>query len=513
MTDLKQQCVHVPDKDEISLPDGDSQIRRIDNMIISLLDSRPRARIPALPPVLEILRVPDLVRPVAADPAWLPRMVQPQKPAPIQRPLPRLAEPKLQILVQDLPVPQRPQLQKAVESQDPVTIGRYRVEKRLGKGGFGAVYLCRDTRPGQLEDPPVAIKVIQKEKANMAEVRKEFSFMRALHHPNIIQAYELFEDKKNAMIVMEYVGGGSLHEYISEHGAMDEEEAKHLFAQIVSAMDYCHRNSIAHRDLKPANVLIDSDKNIKIIDFGLATIYDKKKPSREYCGTPYYFPPEIRWRGEYIGPEVDIWTMGAILHAMLTGVLVYKGTESLFKRFMNHGHGLPESMSYDGSEIVRYLLGVTLASRLTMEKIKSHPWLGETVIEDHFPRRPEQLGSLDDEAIAELAAFGYNRDECMDLLGAQSQDHPIVALYHLCLEMLRRIQQSAAVSGSHDEKYPRRTEAESMSVSLTRNDDLLQCEAALRSLLNLPQRRRAIEAALASWSPIDPGILQRQRDY
>lgn len=118
--------------------------------------------------------------------------------------------------------------------------------------------------------PQVAIKIIDKtclDDDNLAKTFREISILKLLHHPHITRLYEVMESKNSIYLVTEHAGGGEIFDHLVTHGRMKEEEAARIFSQIVSAVDYCHRNGVVHRDLKAENVLLDDDMNIKVINF------------------------------------------------------------------------------------------------------------------------------------------------------------------------------------------------------------------------------------------------------
>lgn len=122
-------------------------------------------------------------------------------------------------------------------------------------------------------------------------------------------------------MVMEYVAGGELFEYIVKHGKLKESEARRFFQQIISGVDYCHRHMVVHRDLKPENLLLDSNQCVKIADFGLSNMMMDGEFLRTSCGSPNYAAPEVISGKLYAGPEVDIWSAGVILYALLCGTV------------------------------------------------------------------------------------------------------------------------------------------------------------------------------------------------
>ena len=144
-------------------------------------------------------------------------------------------------------------------------IGPYRIERTLGQGSFGEVKLGRNIHTHQ----EVAIKVIEKEKIKtkeqMGRLKREVRMLKLLHHPHIVQLYDVVDNERFIYLTMELANGGEVFDYIVAHGKLREREARRLFRQILSAIAYCHANFIVHRDIKPENLLLDRDHNVKII--------------------------------------------------------------------------------------------------------------------------------------------------------------------------------------------------------------------------------------------------------
>lgn len=161
------------------------------------------------------------------------------------------------------------------------------------------------------------MKVISKSKVkNPERFKLEIDIMKQLDHPNIIKLYETFEDTRNVYLVMEICEGGELFDRIIEKGQFSEAEARHIFTQIMHALNYCHKNKICHRDLKPENFLLltkADDSPLKMIDFGLSKFFDMKESAKALsmttkAGTPYYISPEVL-KGDY-DESCDIWSAG-----------------------------------------------------------------------------------------------------------------------------------------------------------------------------------------------------------
>ncbi|PNX71996.1 SNF1-related protein kinase, partial [Trifolium pratense] len=168
----------------------------------------------------------------------------------------------------------------------------YKMGKTLGIGSFGKVKIAEHVLTGH----KVAIKILNRRKIKNMEmeekVRREIKILRLFMHHHIIRLYEVVETTTDIYVVMEYVKSGELFDYIVEKGRLQEDEARSFFQQIISGVEYCHRNMVVHRDLKPENLLLDSKWSVKIADFGLSNIMRDGHFLKTSCGSPNYAAPE-----------------------------------------------------------------------------------------------------------------------------------------------------------------------------------------------------------------------------
>lgn len=151
-------------------------------------------------------------------------------------------------------------------------IKQYKLLKTIGKGNFARVMLARHLPTG-IE---VAIKIIDKTQLNSNSLEKlfrEVSIMKLLNHPNIVKLFEVIETEKTLYLAMEYINNGEVFEYLVKNGRMKENIARQKFKQIVSAVQYLHSKNIIHRDLKAENLLLDSNMDVKIVDFGFSNMF------------------------------------------------------------------------------------------------------------------------------------------------------------------------------------------------------------------------------------------------
>lgn len=210
----------------------------------------------------------------------------------------------------------------------PTDILNYRIVRHLGSGGMGSVYLAVNTNI----DQQVAIKVLRPEVARNAALRARFKqeaeMLCSLDHPGIVKFLNYVETAEGVFLIMEYVKGMTLENFISKkNGLIVESKAYPLICEILDAFAYAHSKGIVHRDIKPANIIIQDDGHIKIMDFGIAQIVSEANvtDSKAIMGTPAYMSPEQIY-GKDIDARSDIYSIGVLIHNMLTGRAPYDST-------------------------------------------------------------------------------------------------------------------------------------------------------------------------------------------
>ncbi len=204
------------------------------------------------------------------------------------------------------------------------TLGRYQLQRLLGKGGMGAVYLARDPTLGR----DLAIKVVLPELAGAVDMlerfQREAQALAALDHPGIVRVHEAGAAGQPPLpyLVLDFVPGESLQARLNRDGPLPLRDAAELVRQLAQALQHAHERGVLHRDLKPENVLVGPDGKPRVTDFGLARLLDREALTRtgEVLGTPAYMAPE-QASGEtgHFGPHTDVYGLGAILYALLTG--------------------------------------------------------------------------------------------------------------------------------------------------------------------------------------------------
>mmetsp|Transcript_16451 Transcript_16451/g.41028 ORF Transcript_16451/g.41028 Transcript_16451/m.41028 type:complete len:464 (-) Transcript_16451:952-2343(-) len=269
------------------------------------------------------------------------------------------------------------------------------------------------------------------------KVRREIKILRLFMHPHIIRLYEVIETPADFYVVMEYVKTGELFDYIVEKGRLMEDDARHFFQQIISGVEYCHRNMVVHRDLKPENLLLDAKMNIKIADFGLSNIMRDGHFLKTSCGSPNYAAPEVISGKLYAGPEVDVWSCGVILYALLCGSLPFddENIPNLFKKIKGGIYNLPSHLSPGARDLIPRMLLVDPLKRITIPEIRQHPWF--TL---HLPRylavmQAEPvvgLPRIDEDMVGEVVRLGFERDMVVDSIRARAQNKATVTYYLMC---------------------------------------------------------------------------------
>ena len=208
--------------------------------------------------------------------------------------------------------------------------GRYEIHELIGIGGMATVYRAYDT----IEDRIVAIKILKEEyldnKDFIRRFKNESKAIAILRHPNIVKVYDVSFGDKIQYIVMEYIDGITLKEYINHQHNIKWQEAIHFTAQILKALEHAHAKGIVHRDIKPQNIILLKDGTIKVTDFGIARFSrnETRTMSAMAIGSVHYIAPE-QVRGEVTDEKADIYSVGVILYEMLTGSLPFEADNAV----------------------------------------------------------------------------------------------------------------------------------------------------------------------------------------
>ncbi|VAH09663.1 unnamed protein product [Triticum turgidum subsp. durum] len=300
--------------------------------------------------------------------------------------------------------------------RDANPLAGYRIGKTLGIGSFGKVKIAEHIITGH----KVAIKILNRRKIKSMEmeekVKREIKILRLFMHPHIIRLYEVIDTPADIYVVMEYVKSGELFDYIVEKGRLQEEEARRFFQQIISGVEYCHRNMVVHRDLKPENLLLDSKCNVKIADFGLSNVMRDGHFLKTSCGV--------------------------ILYALLCGTLPFddENIPNLFKKIKGGIYTLPSHLSPLARDLIPRMLVVDPMKRITIREIREHSWFKARLpryLAVPPPDTAQQVKKLDDETLNDVIKMGFDKNQLTESLQKRLQNEATVAYYLLLDNKLR----------------------------------------------------------------------------
>ncbi|CAG9318358.1 unnamed protein product [Blepharisma stoltei] len=258
----------------------------------------------------------------------------------------------------------------------------YQSGRTLGKGAFGEVRFCIHKKTAHRR----AVKIFKKSKFSennsLQKLFEEIEILKLLDHPNIIRAYEFFEDSEDFYIVMEHCKGGELFDAIVRRKCFKEHEAALIMRQLFSCLAYLHSKKIAHRDLKPENILLDDKSDcwgIKLIDFGAATHYENGQFLHGSLGTPYYIAPEVL--ADCYTEKCDLWSAGVIMYILLTGKPPFDGTTEVEilnhikeEKYNSESTTSFKALSREAKDLIKHLL-VPEKERISASDALEHDWI------------------------------------------------------------------------------------------------------------------------------------------
>ena len=260
-------------------------------------------------------------------------------------------------------------------------VGPWIIGECVGKGASGRVKIARHRRTGQL----AAVKILPlqpflssrntsnaqaKAEKQRLGIDREIIMMKLMNHPNVMRIYDVYEGDKELYLILEYVEGGELFDFLVNRGRLPPAEALAYFKQIVYGLNYAHTFSIIHRDLKPENILIHSlnPPLIKIADWGMAAFAPPTLQLETSCGSPHYASPEIVNGHKYCGTATDIWSCGVILYALLTGRLPFddKNVRNLLNKVKVGKYDMPSYVDPLAKDLLARMLVVNVNERISV---------------------------------------------------------------------------------------------------------------------------------------------------
>ena len=256
-------------------------------------------------------------------------------------------------------------------------VGNYLLSEQIGVGTFSKVTKGIHILTGE----KIAAKILDKSKIkdeiDIEHIIREIEILKSISHKNICELYESISTEHNFYLIMEYIDGGDLGDFISKNISLSENLACHFFRQLISAIEYLNDMGITHRDLKPENILLDSShKNIKVIDFGLSNYSASTELLKSACGSPCFASPEMLSGNSYLGVTTDLWSAGIVLYSMLVGTLPFDDQElnTLYEHIKIGTFYIPSNLSLESIDFLKKILQVNPDKRINIEEIKKHVW-------------------------------------------------------------------------------------------------------------------------------------------
>ena len=337
-------------------------------------------------------------------------------------------------------------------------LGTFILGQKIGEGTFGVVRIATHIITGE----KVAVKILDRQKisneSDMSRLEKEIRVLKMLHHNNIVHLYNVIQTSSAIYLVTEYIEGKELFDYIVHKKRLSELEACKFYQQLISGIEYLGKMKITHRDLKPENLLLDKKKNIKLVDFGLSNVYKNNELLSTACGSPSYAAPEMLSGKKYNGLNVDIWSSGIILYAMICGHLPFEDKDNiiLYKKIKQGIFKIPEFISDNAKDLLHRILNTDPEKRYNIEQIKAHPWFN--IINPNLYMSEGLLLNtyiipIDEDIIDKMVnEYEYNGIEVMINILANKHNHLTTTYYLLLAKKIRKGEKSICNTNSNEFK-------------------------------------------------------------
>ena len=255
--------------------------------------------------------------------------------------------------------------------------GAYHVRGVIGAGSFSVVKLVEHISTGK----NYACKIIPRSKMSgtyqSSHFETEIRIFGQLHHPGIVQLIDLLQDEKFYYIIMELCAMGELYQYILSNGRLSDLDARFFLRQVFEALSYMHSLGIVHRDLKPENLFFTENGAIKIGDFGFSRFVNSQGIAETPCGSICYAAPECIKGSTYDGRKSDVWSMGVIAYAMLTGELPWtkRNQAQLFEQISKADFIIPSYVQDGPRDLITRMLDPDPGRRFSVDQCLNHPWI------------------------------------------------------------------------------------------------------------------------------------------
>jgi 5'-AMP-activated protein kinase catalytic alpha subunit len=256
----------------------------------------------------------------------------------------------------------------------------YLFYKEIGSGAYSTVYLGVHIATNE----KVAVKRMEKSKVlhdenSVHRVLKEIAVHKQLKHQNICELLEVHQDEMYIDLIMEYCDKGEMYDIVKKHVGLNEKDARYYFCQLLDAVSYCHSKNVAHRDIKLENLMINNEGKLKLIDFGLTDIFGPDKLLHVQCGSTDYLSPEMIMMKSYDAEKNDVWSLGVVLFAMVTGELPFtdKKISKTYSKIAQVLYSYPKGKNVSDSlkNLISLLLVADPEKRLCLDQIYHHEWV------------------------------------------------------------------------------------------------------------------------------------------
>ncbi|KAH9884872.1 hypothetical protein F4778DRAFT_523127 [Xylariomycetidae sp. FL2044] len=345
-------------------------------------------------------------------------------------------------------------------------IGPWHLGSTLGKGTAARVRQARHSVTNEL----VAVKILSKNHCHMSQagslaeldkwdrsreeytkenhmplaIEREVALLKLIDHPNIVKLYDIWENRSEIYLVLEFMERGDLYNYINTQGPLPEVQTMFFFRQLLSAMEYVHSFNICHRDLKPENILLKSNGQLKIADFGMSALQQSPTHTlKTACGSPHYAAPEVVTHTRYRGDLVDVWSLGVIFYACLCGRLPFDHPVQavMLEQARRAKYSLPDFVSPGARKLLHRMLQPDPKNRITTKRIWQLPFVcsydelddlndGVDLIESRKEMKCNQVPveDLDMQILRQLKAMWHTfseKDLAMKLTNSEPNDQKL----------------------------------------------------------------------------------------
>ncbi|KAH7108311.1 Pkinase-domain-containing protein [Auriculariales sp. MPI-PUGE-AT-0066] len=346
----------------------------------------------------------------------------------------------------------------SLDHDEPRRLGMWVFGETVGKGASGRVRIVQHLRTGRIAAAKIIpMEFIKQSRINIdsltdkaakqkLSIEREVLMMKLMDHPNIMRLYDVYEGDDECVMILEFVDGGELFDFLVNKRRLLVPEALNYFRQIISGLNYCHTHHIIHRDLKPENILLTGERleTIKIADWCML---------QTSCGSPHYASPEIVCGKHYEGAPSDIWSCGVILFALLSGRLPFddKDIHVLLRKVKHGQYEMSPQIAHPAAiDLIRRMLIVNPTDRIAMDEILSHPFMHLDAPEiTPMLRQPtrisdkesqEAISHIDRDLFRSMCAILRTQIDADEVLAALTQPgrHHLKTIYRLLVQYRNR---------------------------------------------------------------------------